>query len=741
MAYKLVKKYPDNFSSDITDVASAITFKHGEKPFLYGSSSFKIAFPSDFDFAQQVPVNKFILSDFKQVIKKLLRLENVYIGDIKSGEIPDLKIIDDDINENNYMDKLPLMIEKVKCFFKNGYITKEEKTDALKILKPNLKEMDIYVLKHEIRYEVIRWKAKDILNGFVNYRGFKIKFNDYLLGDYLTKIDVITWINGIRYNEITMVYVFTKDNKPINTKFGNIILDLISQIPYLLYQKKYMKICKRINSIERASTNPDNKLLDNLNKLFNSSLGRLNQVISDISVLEFLIDNISILSEKKFNFEIEQIKYRLGDMTNKKYLGYEDKVISLLKLVQKDTLDFDALERLRLELFEILESETLIFMKNYNLFPLPYKYLPRNIFGQGIVDSAVKAINYISNMFPSSDKNATEIEPDEKHGILILPNGKFGRSNYMGPGTNLMKRLKRGDVPRTAMDELSRAHDIRYDLAKSQSDIEEADEIFIKGAKKIRKNKLDNKINTYVGQIPIQAKLYAERKGLIKPTFKQIQKFEKDDEKLLRDTLKTAIMKGYGIPSNKKLYESIKKKVFIKYPKHSAYRSMLLVKEYKKAGGKYLKDNGKKMNIKKWLGQEWTSLNDYHHNNEIVKCGNSNTEEKFNEYPVCRPLSIIKKLSHPQMQKLINEKNILKEKPLISSKVLNSNKFNIKNTKTGTGQNKITMSKKDLLKEHKHLIKVLKSGNKKEQIKEALDQKEEMKKYGGFLMADEYDTY
>ena len=34
-------------------------------------------------------------------------------------------------------------------------------------------------------------------------------------------------------------------------------------------------------------------------------------------------------------------------------------------------------------------------------------------------------------------------------------------------------------------------------------------------------------------------------------------------------------------PSDKKLYEKVKKEIYKKYPKHSAYRSGLLVKEYK----------------------------------------------------------------------------------------------------------------------------------------------------------------
>ena len=41
-------------------------------------------------------------------------------------------------------------------------------------------------------------------------------------------------------------------------------------------------------------------------------------------------------------------------------------------------------------------------------------------------------------------------------------------------------------------------------------------------------------------------------------------------------------------PANKELYERIKKEVYEEMPKHSAYRSSILVKRYKEAGAKYL---------------------------------------------------------------------------------------------------------------------------------------------------------
>lgn len=38
-----------------------------------------------------------------------------------------------------------------------------------------------------------------------------------------------------------------------------------------------------------------------------------------------------------------------------------------------------------------------------------------------------------------------------------------------------------------------------------------------------------------------------------------------------------------NIPKDKDLYEKIKKEIYLKYPKHSAYRSGLIVKNYKDA--------------------------------------------------------------------------------------------------------------------------------------------------------------
>lgn len=142
-----------------------------------------------------------------------------------------------------------------------------------------------------------------------------------------------------------------------------------------------------------------------------------------------------------------------------------------------------------------------------------------------------------------------------------------------------------------------------------------------------------------------------------------------------------------SIPLNTELYNQIKQEIYNKYPKHSAYRSMMIVKKYKEAGGTY-KDNEKnKMNTTKWLKQEWTDANEYYRTKNIVPCGSQNTIELYNEYPLCRPLSILKRLSNKQLKQLIDEKNKLGKKQLITSKVLNTDVFNIKPSLSGGNVN------------------------------------------------------
>lgn len=130
---------------------------------------------------------------------------------------------------------------------------------------------------------------------------------------------------------------------------------------------------------------------------------------------------------------------------------------------------------------------------------------------------------------------------------------------------------------------------------------------------------------------------------------------------------------GNGKATNTKLYNSVKKKIYAKNPKHSLFRSAAIAKEYKNRGGEYI-DDGNESGMNKWFGDKWISANDYYHDGTTVPCGSSNTEEKFDEYPLCRPSKIIKQMSDSQLKKMIASKT--GPAPVRSAKVLRTKKFN-----------------------------------------------------------------
>ena len=165
--------------------------------------------------------------------------------------------------------------------------------------------------------------------------------------------------------------------------------------------------------------------------------------------------------------------------------------------------------------------------------------------GQKMSDSYGSELGtQLRNMIPDSDENARPGFPGEQHAILKLPNGKNGVANYMGPGTEVVKRVKRKDPGRTPADYIAKAHDLRYSLAKNTDDIRDAD---VKMVQALNRTK-DAPRNIMLGKRLIQAKMAAEDAGLLSRDkfadgFKQPPPA---DAAVLKRALSGMEMEGYG---------------------------------------------------------------------------------------------------------------------------------------------------------------------------------------------------
>lgn len=145
------------------------------------------------------------------------------------------------------------------------------------------------------------------------------------------------------------------------------------------------------------------------------------------------------------------------------------------------------------------------------------------------------------------------LKDGEIHAPVWTKDGlKFG--SYIGPGTDLVSRLKSGAEPVSESDRVAQAHDIRYGKAKNASDVRAADLRMVKKLDELQKNKKDYLFNIYMGKLPIKIKMLAEDLGVIKKgSFSDM----KGESNATADAkLKELDQKGYGKKKKKSAWHT-----------------------------------------------------------------------------------------------------------------------------------------------------------------------------------------
>lgn len=124
------------------------------------------------------------------------------------------------------------------------------------------------------------------------------------------------------------------------------------------------------------------------------------------------------------------------------------------------------------------------------------------------------------------------------------------------------------------------------------------------------------------------------------------------------------INEGGSKPKDMELYNEVKRDIYKKIPKHSAYRSMALVKEYKKRGGTYEGDKPKDTGLPKWIKEDWREVNSALRNgvDNAKRCGDN--VNLTNSYPLCLPYDRLKKMTKTELEELVKEKDKIKSKQL-----------------------------------------------------------------------------
>lgn len=111
-------------------------------------------------------------------------------------------------------------------------------------------------------------------------------------------------------------------------------------------------------------------------------------------------------------------------------------------------------------------------------------------------------------------------------------------------------------------------------------------------------------------------------------------------------SLDNPVFQGGSEPLDKALYERVKKEIYPKYDKPSAYRSGAVVKRYKELGGRYKDTPDKKRPLERWYKEDWKDVG-----------------EKEGDYKLYRPTKSIDK-DTPKTASEIGKKRLAEQDKL-----------------------------------------------------------------------------
>jgi hypothetical protein len=187
----------------------------------------------------------------------------------------------------------------LKNFFKNIFIQSKE-------------NQDIYITDFkcgEYKNEPIRWKYEDIMKGYKMINNKKITFIQSLKMKSTIKLDIIAKIDNIFIEFSNNYYLYYKKDKKATydldyDEYQNRVSFISDYMDYRKENNVY-KALKRMYSYYTLTNEKDK--LNELQKLFNSDLGKIYKIKSNLQTLLLLLEQTfrkPNLDDVKYNIEI-----------------------------------------------------------------------------------------------------------------------------------------------------------------------------------------------------------------------------------------------------------------------------------------------------------------------------------------------------------------------------------------------------------------------------------------------------
>jgi len=396
--YVRSKNFPEDYPKDVIQILRTMSFTDLKGVMLLGSMSLRSQlYAGDYDAYEVIELDedtdeeasKKLALEFKAIVRDLMDMNDVSIGDIKCGIYKEWQILpDNNYIKNNKVYNLNRAItkERAKKLYDAGVVKKEDYDKIEKILSKTLTAKDIFELRDIAKYHVVRWKPIEVLQGFKllgsGPKQIRYTLQDGFLSKGLCKMDVVAFVENNRYTDFSMIYEAFNNGKTINMAPVDIVQSLKENILSYMMVGNYFKMSKRMFALSKFKKY--NEYIKKLAPIFNTDLGLIYQVVGDIGTLLYLFENEKHLKLDKIKYETDQFKNRLANVyTLKKWFTEDEKINERLDSINRlpegqrsRGAYIGALEDVKKHLESLLNMYSKKELENKNLLPVPKKFLP-----------------------------------------------------------------------------------------------------------------------------------------------------------------------------------------------------------------------------------------------------------------------------------------------------------------------------------------------------------------------------
>jgi hypothetical protein len=360
------EKPMESYPEDVMDVLEAMSF--GPGLILVGSASLRSQqYAGDYDAYEVVEMKEStdaqaatkLRKEFQAIVGHLRKMKDVYIGDIKSGIVPEWRILPEDVRiekgkVKNY--NYESAIAKINTLLEEKIITPSEATDAKAVLHRRPTVTKFLEAKEILKFHIIRWTPQEIAkNKKVLRDGSIYTLEEAFQSPAITKLDVVALVQNNRFTDFSVIYEFRNKGRVMNPAVTDVRESLQEDVDAYTAIGNYMKAIKRKYALAKYENNK--KEIERLTDILNSDLGRLYQIVSDIGTLEEVLDRADL---KTIKYEVDSFKARLANVYNSPtYLRKESDIISSINKVIKMPRNKmrEPLKDLRERLDAILQAE------------------------------------------------------------------------------------------------------------------------------------------------------------------------------------------------------------------------------------------------------------------------------------------------------------------------------------------------------------------------------------------------